>query len=69
VKDNSQAVRQINSAVGQQNEAIGQILGALTDQNALMNDTMTRLQATDDAVRTISNVSESLVLVVSKFAA
>jgi methyl-accepting chemotaxis protein len=69
VKDNSQAVRQINSAVGQQNEAIGQILGALTEQNALMTDTMTRLLATDDAVKTISNVSQSLVIVVSKFAA
>src|ERR1700690_14513 len=64
VKENSQAVRQINSAVGQQNGAIAQILGALTDQSALMRDTMTRLEATDDAVKTISNASDSLVHIV-----
>jgi methyl-accepting chemotaxis protein len=69
VKENSQAVRQINSAVGQQNGAIAQILGALTDQSTLMRDTMTRLEATDDAVKTISNASISLVHIVDHFAA
>ncbi len=68
VKDNSQAVRQINSAVGQQNGAIAQILGALTDQGTLMRDTMTRLEATDDAVKTISSASQSLVQIVESFA-
>ncbi|MDP9151064.1 MAG: methyl-accepting chemotaxis protein [Myxococcota bacterium] len=68
VKDNSQAVRQINTAVGQQNGAIAQILGALSSQGTLMRDTMARLEATDDAVKTISDASRSLVQIVEHFA-
>ncbi|MDP9035589.1 MAG: methyl-accepting chemotaxis protein [Myxococcota bacterium] len=68
VKDNSQAVRQINTAVGQQNGAIAQILGALSSQGTLMRDTMARLEATDDAVKTISTASHSLVQIVENFA-
>jgi methyl-accepting chemotaxis protein len=69
VKDNSQAVRQINAAVGQQNEGIAQLFRAVTDQGGLMTDAMQRLEATDDAVKTISQASQSLLHVIEQFRA
>jgi len=69
VKDNSNAVRQINAAVGQQNEGIAHLFRAITTQGDLMTDTMKRLEATDEAVQTISHVSRSLVEIVERFRA
>ena len=67
VRDNSQAVRQINTAVGQQNQAVSLILTALTEQGTLMQETLSRLGATDASVQTISTVSQSLTQMVSDF--
>jgi methyl-accepting chemotaxis protein len=67
VKDNSAAVRQISAAVGQQNAGISQIFGAVSDQSKMMDDTVTRLAATDESVQTLRAASEKLVQIVEQF--
>lgn len=67
VKDNSAAMRQINAAVGQQNAGIAQIFRAVTDQNNMMGDTVKRLEATDQSIKTLSEVSARLVQIVARF--
>jgi methyl-accepting chemotaxis protein len=67
VKDNSSAVRQISAAVGQQNAGISQIFGAVSDQSKMMEDTMTRLKASEDSVETLRAASQKLVQIVEQF--
>ena len=67
VKENSLAVRQISAAVGQQNAGIAQIFSAVSDQSSMMNDTVVRLSASDESVKTLREVTERLVAVVEQF--
>jgi methyl-accepting chemotaxis protein len=67
VKDNSAAMRQISAAVGQQNAGISQIFGAVTDQNKMMDDSMSRLRQSEQAVKTIEDVAIGLIKIVDNF--
>jgi methyl-accepting chemotaxis protein len=67
VKENSGAMREIDAAVGQQNAGIGQIFRAVTAQNTMMGEAVKRLQTTDAAIQTLSDVADRLVLVVRRF--
>jgi methyl-accepting chemotaxis protein len=67
VKENSAVVRQINAAVGQQNAGVAQIFSAITDQNRMMEDTMKRLNQTEQAVKTIEDVAIRLVKLVDEY--
>jgi methyl-accepting chemotaxis protein len=67
VKDNSAAVRQISAAVGQHNAGISQIFGAVTDQSKMMEDTMTRIKASEESVVILKAASEKLVTIVEQF--
>ncbi len=67
VKDNADAVRQIAVAVNQQNAGISQIFGAVTDLNQMMDDTMSRLEHTGQAVDTLRGVSAQVSTVVASF--
>ncbi|MBN1207064.1 MAG: methyl-accepting chemotaxis protein [Myxococcaceae bacterium] len=60
IQDNSAAVRQIASAVSQQNEGIAQIFGAVTDLSGMMNETVASLQATTRATRALQEVAEQM---------
>ncbi len=67
VKENSLAVRQISAAVGQQNAGIAQIFGAVIDQTKMMDDTITRLGATDVSVQALRDACDKLVALVEQF--
>ena len=67
VKDNATAVRQIAAAVSQQNAGISQIFGAVSDLNQLMDDTLSRLEHTGQAVDTLRGVSTQVSTVVESF--
>ncbi|MGH7269984.1 MAG: methyl-accepting chemotaxis protein, partial [Polyangiaceae bacterium] len=67
VSENSAAMREINAAVGQQNAGIAQIFRAVNDQNSMMGDTVARLAQTDQAIQTLSDVSDRLVQIVGRF--
>ena len=67
VKDNSAAVRQISAAVGQQNAGIAQIFGAVSDQSKMMDETITRLGATDASLAALKDACSRLVALVEQF--
>jgi methyl-accepting chemotaxis protein len=67
VKDNSSAVRQISAAVGQQNAGIAQIFGAVSDQSKMMDETITRLGATDVSLQALKDACDKLVGLVGQF--
>jgi methyl-accepting chemotaxis protein len=60
VQDNMNAVRQISGAVSQQNAGINEIFGALTDLSSLMHDTMVGLQATQRVTQALREVAEQM---------
>jgi methyl-accepting chemotaxis protein len=60
VQDNMNAVRQISGAVSQQNAGINEIFGALTDLSSLMHETMVGLQATQRVTQALREVSEQM---------
>jgi methyl-accepting chemotaxis protein len=57
VQDNMNAVRQIASAVGQQNAGIAEIFNAMTDLSTMMHDTMVGLQANLRVIQSLREVS------------
>ena len=67
VKDNAAAVRQIAAAVSQQNAGISQIFGAVSDLNQMMDDTLSRLEHTGQAVDALRGVSTQVSTVVASF--
>jgi methyl-accepting chemotaxis protein len=60
VRDNMGAVRQIASAVNQQNAGISQIFNAMTDLSGMMHDTVSGLQATQRVTRALREVAEQM---------
>ncbi|WP_163866425.1 methyl-accepting chemotaxis protein [Myxococcus eversor] len=56
-QENSAAARQIAAAVTQQNAGISQISTAIADLSQIMDATMKRLESTQEATRTLANVS------------
>ncbi|AKJ00224.1 methyl-accepting chemotaxis protein [Archangium gephyra] len=60
VQDNMNAVRQISGAVSQQNAGINEIFGALTDLSSLMHETMVGLQATQRVTQALREVAEQM---------
>ncbi len=67
VKDNSNAARQIASAVNQQNAGIVQIFAAMNDLSKLMDDSMQRLETTRTASSTVSEVSRNATQIVKGY--
>ncbi len=67
VRDNSSAVRQIAAAVNQQNAGITQIFTAVTDLSRMMDDTVTRLDATGQAAGMLEEVSARVSSVVKQY--
>jgi methyl-accepting chemotaxis protein len=60
VRDNMNAVRQIASAVGQQNAGIEEIFNAMTDLSSMMHDTMVGLQASQNVTEALREVAEQM---------
>ncbi|WP_257454809.1 methyl-accepting chemotaxis protein [Archangium lipolyticum] len=60
VQDNMNAVRQIASAVSQQNAGIAQIFTAMTDLSTMMHDTMVGLQASQRVTQALRDVAEQM---------
>jgi methyl-accepting chemotaxis protein len=60
VQDNMNAVRQIASAVGQQNAGIEEIFNAMTDLSAMMHDTMVGLQASQRVTEALREVATQM---------
>jgi methyl-accepting chemotaxis protein len=60
VQDNMGAVRQIASAVNQQNAGIVEIFSAMTDLSTMMHDTMAGLQATQEVTQALRDVAEQM---------
>jgi methyl-accepting chemotaxis protein len=67
VKDNASAVRQIAAAVNQQNAGITQIFTAVTDLSKMMEDTITRLDATNSATVVLQEVSDNVSSIVKSY--
>ena len=60
VKDNMSAVRQISTAVSQQNAGFEEIFNAMTDLSQMMTDTMTSLQATQQVASELGEVAQQM---------
>ncbi|HZO13602.1 MAG TPA: methyl-accepting chemotaxis protein [Polyangiaceae bacterium] len=67
VTENSGAVRQIAAAVSQQNAGIAQISAAVSELNELMQDTVTRLNATNEAASMLKEVAERVSSIVASY--
>ena len=67
VGENSKAVRQIASAVSQQNAGIQQIFGAITELQAVMDESLKRVQSTADATTAIGLVSQRAAEIVKGY--
>ncbi|MGC4121124.1 MAG: methyl-accepting chemotaxis protein [Myxococcales bacterium] len=57
VRENAAAVRQIAAAVSQQNAGVSQIFAAVTELTSMMDDTIKRIEANAEMVRTLMGVS------------
>jgi methyl-accepting chemotaxis protein len=66
-RENSATVREISTAVSEQNDGITQIFGAVNQQSGIMSDTLRRIEATEAAVKTVAEVSSELVQIVERF--
>ncbi|WNG33504.1 methyl-accepting chemotaxis protein [Archangium violaceum] len=60
VQDNMNAVRQIASAVSQQNAGIEEIFNAMTDLSTMMHDTMVGLQASQRVTEALREVASQM---------
>jgi methyl-accepting chemotaxis protein len=67
VRDNSAAVRQIAAAVGQQNAGVAQIFAAVSDLNQMMEETMRRLDSTNESIDALREVAERVLGIVGSF--
>jgi methyl-accepting chemotaxis protein len=64
VRDNAAAVRQIAAAVGQQNSGITEIFEAVKDLSRMMDESLLRVQASDEASQRVREVAEQVTSVV-----
>jgi len=60
VRENASSVRQITAAVTQQNTGISQITQAVNDLSGLMDQTMTQLRASDEALDLVRSVTNKV---------
>jgi methyl-accepting chemotaxis protein len=67
VQDNMNAVRQIATAVNQQNAGIQEIFNALTDLSSLMHDTMVGLQDTQRVTSELRDVAQQMEKVAGSY--
>ncbi|HEX8441026.1 methyl-accepting chemotaxis protein [Archangium sp.] len=67
VRDNANSVRQIAAAVTQQDAGIVQITQAVTDMTRIMDQTMTQLRASEEAISVVRNVAEQVTGFVGQY--
>jgi methyl-accepting chemotaxis protein len=67
VGDNAKSVRQIAAAVTQQDAGIVQITQAVTDMTRIMDQTMTQLRASEEAISVVRNVAEQVTGFVGQY--
>jgi methyl-accepting chemotaxis protein len=67
VKENSGAVRQITAAVTQQNAGVSQMFTAVSEMSKMMDDTVKRIEATNQAVTQLKDVSKRVEGIVDRF--
>jgi methyl-accepting chemotaxis protein len=60
VKDNMNAVRQISTAVNQQNAGFAEIFNAMAELSGMMTETMTSMQATQQVAVELREVAEQM---------
>jgi methyl-accepting chemotaxis protein len=68
-QENSTAARQIAAAVTQQNAGFSQIFTAIGDLSQIMDSTLKRLESTQEATATLSNVSQQVGQMARQFTA
>ncbi|WP_309893483.1 methyl-accepting chemotaxis protein [Archangium sp.] len=66
VQNNATSVKQISAAVGQQGTGIEQLFTAVTALTEMMEDTISRIRATDQSITVVSNVAEKVRTFVSE---
>jgi methyl-accepting chemotaxis protein len=69
VRDNTAAVRQIAAAVGQQNAGISEIFEAVKDLSRMMDETLERVQASEEAAGLVRGVAGEVSSVVRQYGA
>lgn len=67
VRDNANSVRQIAAAVTQQDAGIVQITQAVTDMTRIMDQTMTQLRASEEAIGVVREVAEQVTGFVGQY--
>ncbi len=67
VRDTTSAVRQIAAAVGQQNAGIGEIFEAVKDLSRMMDETLERVQASEEAAGLVRGVAGEVSAVVRQY--
>jgi methyl-accepting chemotaxis protein len=60
VQNNAASVKQISAAVGQQGTGIEQLFTAVTALTEMMEDTITRIRATDQSITVVGNVANNV---------
>jgi methyl-accepting chemotaxis protein len=60
VQNNASSVKQISAAVGQQGTGIEQLFTAVTALTEMMEDTITRIRATDQSITVVSDVANKV---------
>jgi methyl-accepting chemotaxis protein len=67
VRENSAAVRQIAAAVSQQDAGIAQIFGAVTELSKIVDDTIKRLESTDQAAEVVKSVTDQVSEIIKTY--
>ncbi|WP_309893544.1 methyl-accepting chemotaxis protein [Archangium sp.] len=67
VRDNANSVRQIAAAVTQQDAGIVQITQAVTDMTRIMDQTMTQLRSSEEAISVVRTVAEQVTGFVGQY--
>jgi methyl-accepting chemotaxis protein len=67
VRDNANSVRQIAAAVTQQDAGIVQITQAVTDMTRIMDQTMTQLRASEEAIDVVRDVAQQVTSFVGQY--
>jgi methyl-accepting chemotaxis protein len=67
VHENASAVRQISAAVSQQNAGITQVFSAVSDLNRMMDESVARLNSTNQATAEIQVVSDLMAGIVKSY--
>jgi methyl-accepting chemotaxis protein len=67
VRENSAAVRQIAAAVSQQDAGIAQIFGAVTELSKIVDDTIKRLESTDQAAGVVRSATDQVSSIIKSY--